>query len=244
MLRDSELTVPISLDVPGGGFNGKMVLFPEGEGINAKLTAKIDKFNYSTLATRIKPESDMSGLLYLDIDLDSQTKYLDKLLKNASGRLDFAVVPHEFESGIIDLWAVGLLHAVLPKLGNTEASVINCVLARFDMQDGVMEEDILILDTTILRASGDATVDFNSEQIELMLIPESKNPQMFRLEAPVEVVGSFSDVKFGLEGGIIGSVMRMAVTTVTTPFKRMFGREIPADGSDLCTDPMAREPRE
>jgi len=240
-LMDSTLNVdPISLNLPGGEFDARLTLSPEDDVINAQLAAKADNFNYGILARRVDPESDMSGLVFLDIEIDSKTRYLDRLLQKSNGHLDFAVIPYEFESGIIDLWAVGLVSAILPRIG-ADVSVVNCLIARFDIEDGIMEEDELILDTSKLRASGKATIDFHSKELFVQLVPESKNPQMFRVEAPVVVEGSFSDIGFGLEGGVFGTALRMVTTTVTTPFKKLFGKTIPRDGSDLCAEPMQRD---
>ena len=161
------------------------------------------------------------------------------MLQKANGHLDFAVIPYEFEAGIIDLWAVGLVSAILPRIG-ADVSVVNCLIARLDMEDGIMEEDSLILDTSKLRATGKATINFHTEELFVRLDPEAKQPQMFRIEAPIEVEGSFANIGFGLGDGVFGTALRMVTTTATTPFKRLFGKKIPADGSDLCTDPMQR----
>jgi hypothetical protein len=186
-LRDSNLTInPVSLRVPGGDFDAQLSLSPDDDGVRAHLAAKVEKFNYGILARRVDPETDMSGLVFLDIELDSKTRYLDRLLQRADGYLDFAVIPHEFESGIIDLWAVGLVSAILPRIG-ADVSVVNCLIARLDMEDGIMEEDALILDTSKLRATGKATIDFHTEELFVRLEPEAKKPQMFRIEAPIEV---------------------------------------------------------
>ena len=86
-------------------------------------------------------------------------------------------------------------------------------------------------------------IDFQSQALEIKLVPQAKNPQIFRLEAPVKVEGEFANVGFNLKGGFLGSAARMVVTTIATPFKKMFGDDIPEDGSDLCADPMTRDPR-
>ena len=231
---------PVSLDAPGGAFNATLLVLPDGEAVKAHVTADIETFDYGILARRIDPETTMSGLVYLDVDLQSQTRYLDNLLKNANGHFDLAVVPEDFESGIIDLWAVGLLSAILPKL-DSDVSLVNCLVARFDMEEGIMNDDLIILDTSKLRAEGKGSINFRDESIDLRLTPEAKKPQFFRVEAPIEIEGKFSDLGIGLTGGLVGTSIRMAVTTVTTPLKRIFGEKIPEDGSDLCTNPMQRE---
>ena len=216
-------------------------MFPgEGEDINMELAANIDEFDYGVLARRVKPETKMAGLVYLALDIKSQAKYADRLMAKANGYVDFVVLPEFFEAGIIDLWASSLLVAVLPKMGSNP-SLVNCVIARFNIEDGLMTEEQLLLDTSKLRAEGEGEIDFKEEYIEYTLKPKAKKAGFFQVQAPVNIEGSFAEMQFGLDGGLIGTALRMVATTYTVPIRMITGKKIPRDGSDVC---VPLEPRE
>ena len=240
-LKDSHLAFdPVRVDLPGGGFGLKMYLHPDGDDILARLVSRIENFDYGVLARRADPETKMTGHIYLDVDIESRTKYLDRIMAGANGHFDFTLLPEFFEAGIIDLWAASLLVAMLPRFGSSP-SLLNCLVARFDIEEGIMEEDLLILDTSKLRAEGKGEINFAEETIEYRLTPQAKKVGLFQVQAPIEIAGSFSDMEFGLDGGLIGTAFRMVATTVTVPVRMITGKEIPRDGSDVCLPPEPRE---
>jgi uncharacterized protein involved in outer membrane biogenesis len=240
-LQDSHIDFnPIQLKLPGGKFDASVSLFPEDQMIRSEINARIDKFNYGILARRAKPETTMSGLIYLDVKLDSQAKYLDKMMANAYGHIDFLLLPEEFEAGIIDLWASNLVVAMLPKIG-TNVSLINCVIAKFNIEDGLMTEEDLYLDTSKLRAIGKGEINFKDETISYVLKPKAKNAGFFQAQAPIKIEGEFSDLGFSLDGGLIGTALRMAATTYTVPIRMLMGNNVPKDGSDICIPLVERK---
>jgi len=242
VLRDSRLEFnPVQLNLPGGQFNADMLIQPAGEMLDLHLAARIDQFDYGILARRRKPETEMSGVIDLDVSLDSQAQYLDELMANANGYIDFVLLPENFEAGIIDLWASSLLVAMLPKIG-ADVSLVNCVVAQFDIEDGLMKEESLYLDTSKLRAAGKGEINFKDQTISYVLKPKAKNAGFFQVQAPVKVDGSFADMGIGLKGGLLGTTLRMVATTYTVPIRVLMGKNVPRDGSDICI-PLAENQR-
>ncbi len=240
-LLDSNLEFdPIHISLPGGGFDARVRLFPEEDGINANVWASINDFDYGIMARRVDPDTKMSGRIFLNIDLQSQARYLDRFMANADGHINFIVLPEFFEAGIIDLWASSLLMAMLPKIGSSP-SLINCLIARFIIEDGLMKEDELYLDTSKLRAAGEGEINFKEETISYVLKPKAKNAGFFQVQAPLEIEGKFSEMEFGLQGGLVGTTLRMIATTYTVPIRMLMGNDVPADGSDICVPPPPRE---
>jgi uncharacterized protein involved in outer membrane biogenesis len=243
-LRDSKLDItPIKVKLPGGNFDASLTVLAKDKDLDVHLNAMIDQFDYGVLARHNNPETKMSGVIDLDIALESKAPTLDTLLANANGYIDFALLPEYFEAGIIDLWAASLLVAVLPRLGS-DVSLINCVIARFDIEDGLMKEKELYLDTSKLRAGGKGTINFKDQTISYLLKPKAKNPGLFQVQAPLKIDGSFANLQFGLDGGILGTALGMATTTLTVPIRILMGKNVPKDGSDICIPLAAREVKE
>ncbi|MGA1285871.1 MAG: AsmA family protein [Rubrivivax sp.] len=235
---------PAEVAVPGGGARVELDYepLPGDEAVRVQTRLRVDRFDYGVLARRIQPDSDLAGQFSLHLDLAS-TAPLEALMQRGSGRLDMAVWPINLKSGVFDLWAVNVFVALLPTLDDASASRVNCAVARFDLQEGRLRQDRLLVDTTRLRATGTAQVDFRDETLAVRLEPRAKRPQFFSVPVPVEVSGRLSDFKVGVSprsaasavAGFFGSV-------VTTPIRLLSERPLPADGADVCQQAMRGAP--
>ncbi len=235
-LEDGRLRVdPLDIDLPGGEFLLQADYAYSGSDVSARIRALTERLDYGILARRIDPETDMGGSLTLDLDIEGRAPSGEDLLAHASGRLDFMAFPENIEADVIDLWATGLLRALLPRLDSGPRSVVNCVVARFDLLDGVMTERALLLDTTGMVVRGAASVDFEERQLEAVFGPESKKPALFSLQTPVAVRGSFQDPRIGVAPeDVLRTFVRFATSVVVVPIQRIFGGSLPADGVATC----------
>jgi uncharacterized protein involved in outer membrane biogenesis len=241
-LKDARLAVePLRVEVPGGKLQLELdyTLSPTSAEINLK--TDIEEFNIATLVRRAKPESDMGGLFTLDIDLHSTAPDPQSIMKHANGKIDFALAPKNFSSGVIDLWAVNLLSAIMDKSTEKDKSVINCVVVRFGIKNGVMEEKAIYLDTTNMRIAGKVDIDFVEETIDIKMAPKAKNPEFFNVAIPIKLKGSFED--FGIKIGIFrmaGQIVSFVTSPIHVPVRRVFTEGEPADGVEACKIAWAR----
>jgi uncharacterized protein involved in outer membrane biogenesis len=234
-LKDGRFSVdPAQLTVPGGSFTLAATLKPDHQAPEASVRAVMDKFDFGVLVRRANPKADMGGTINLDVDLKSSANSFDKLMANGNGYFDFSGRLENLEAGIIDLWAVNVIAAVASGKDN-KPSEINCVLGRWTMKEGQLTPDIILIDTTKIRICGKGQVDFKKETIDLKMAPTPKRPEFFSLATPVEVRGNFTDFGVGVQaGGLIGTSIRFIASPVTVPLRRLFTKDLPADGADVC----------
>ncbi|NIW32879.1 MAG: hypothetical protein GWN07_36665, partial [Actinobacteria bacterium] len=100
------------------------------------------------------------------------------LLREGRGRLDLAILPADFDASVFDLWAVNLLAAIARKLDDEHDSGVNCILARFSVEDGVLTDDLVFMDTTRVVVAGSARVDFEQETLDIRAKPKAKRAQL------------------------------------------------------------------
>jgi uncharacterized protein involved in outer membrane biogenesis len=232
---------PLLLKIPGGSVKIAFAFEPTAADVALEASTKIEQLDYGVLARRIKPESKMGGWLSLDVDLKSRANSIDTIMQNAHGYIDFAVVPEDFEADLFELWAVNLLAAALPKLDSEETSKVNCAVFRFDIKDGKMKEDAIFADTTKMQVGGKAKVDFKTKEVYLAMAPKAKKAEFFSLATPIQVKGTFTDYKIGVQpGGLIGTTIRFITSPVFVPIQRVFTERAPADGKAACSAAMYR----
>jgi hypothetical protein len=180
----------------------------------------------------------MGGLINLDVDLKSSAGSFDKLMANANGYVDFSGRLENLKAGIIDLWAVNLIAAIIFN-DNENQSKINCVVGRWTMKNGLLKPNVFLIDTSKIRICGKGQVDFKKEHIDLKMVPTPKKADYLSLATPIEVNGKFADFGAGIQvGGLIGTSVNLITSPVTKTLQKLFGKELPADGKDVCAMPI------
>jgi uncharacterized protein involved in outer membrane biogenesis len=232
---------PLQLNVPGGSVKLAFAFEPTDTDAALEASAKIEQFDYGILARRVKPESDMGGWLSLDIDLKSRAQSMETIMQHANGYIDFAIVPQDFEAGLFELWAVNLLAAALPQVDSEKTSVVNCAVFQFDIKDGEMKENAIFADTTKMQVGGKAKVNFKTREVYLAMAPKAKKAEFFSLATPIQVKGTFTNYKIGVQpGGLLGTAFRFITSPLFVPIQRTFTARAPADGKAACSAAMHR----
>lgn len=235
-LKDSLLALkPLRVDVPGGGVQIEFDYLPTEEDITVNVNAIIEDFDIGVLVRRAKPEADMGGMLYMDAAFRSTAPDFSSVMEHAEGNFDFGLVPKNFSAGIIDLWAVNLISSIMTEVSEEEQSEINCLVVRFGMAEGLMQEKAIYMDTSNMHISGKADIDFNTREFEILMVPKAKKPEFFSLAVPIKVHGAFNDFSFGIG---ITKLTRAVVSFITSPIhvpiRTVFADKIPEDGQEAC----------
>lgn len=227
---------PLKVKVPGGDAELQLELFPTTRYVEVGLLAKLDRFDYGILARRIDEKSEAAGKLSLDVDLTAKVEDKRYLLAHGTGHFDFAVWPANMNAEVFDLWAVNLLNAVVSETDKEEQSRVNCAIAGFRLNDGLMKQKVLFVDTSRMQIQGTADVDFKKKEIELYVEPKAKRPEFFSLATPVRISGQFEDFGIGVNPlHVAGSAIKFVTSPVVVPFHRLFTRDAPADGISACS---------
>lgn len=237
-LKNSRLAVePLLLNIPGGAVRIDFSFLPKNNMATIDLKANIKKFDIGVIARRAKPGTDMGGHLYLNAALHSVTPDIRNMMKHAKGHFDFGVIPKNFSAGIIDLWAVNLLSAIIHKETEEDKSQVNCFIMRFGMLDGLMQDKVVYMDTSKMVVAGEAEVNFQTETINMHMAPKAKKPEFFSLAMPIQIDGTFKD--FGLDLNMVdifGTVISFITSPVIVPIERIFVDTLPSDGKDACVE--------
>jgi len=235
-LNDGRLAVePLRVNIPGGDIHVVTDYTPSPTGVDFNIKANIEDFDIGVMARRAKPGTNMGGNLKLEGILHSQAPDPASLMQHANGNLDFALVPQNFSAGIVDLWAVNLLSAIMDKSTEKDESEINCVIVRFGMQDGLMKEKAIYLDTSNMRIAGTSEIDFNTRRLAVRLAPKAKKPEFFSMAVPIQVKGKFDDFGFSVGGlRLAGQLVSFVTSPIHVPIRRIFTNDAPADGVEAC----------
>ncbi len=223
--------------IPGGVIRAGFSLEPGEQTLAAKINIEAKEFDFGILARRADPESKFKGRLFLDVNLEGESDSLENMMKAAKGRIGMAVWPEEFEAGLFDLWAVGLLSAAAGHYG--DPSLVNCLVTRFSIEDGIMEQEAILIDTSQIRVIGDGVVNFHDKTFDFYLVPKSKKAALISAAVPVEMKGTFEDFDLGVKSGdLTKSVFSNAMNVVFLGIPLIFHETLEVDGSEACHEAM------
>ncbi|MCD9554982.1 AsmA family protein [Photobacterium carnosum] len=235
-LHNGLLTLkPLHVQLPGGDININGSVAAKGDKFAIKLNGLVKNFDYGIIARRIDPKTDMHGKISAKFDLNSLANTPESLMNNANGFIGFAAWPKAYQANVIDLWAVSLADAVLPTFTTKDNSVLNCVAGGFNVHNGNIKQRDLLLDTSRIQVHGAFDASYKKRDFNLYLSPRSKRAQIFSLQTPVEVHGTFE--KFNLEiplSAIFATSVRFTTSPIIAPLQWLFEKPIAANGSAEC----------
>lgn len=226
---------PVIVNTPGGSASFHLNYEPGEKDVALDLRAEAKRFDYGILARRFDPKSEMRGTFSLDVNVSARAQYLSELLRYGKGYIDFAVWPENMKSGLLDVWAVNVLMALLPAIDSSDESKVNCAIGRFVLKDGKLSDKNILIDTSRMRVTGKGSVDFATEDILLNARPRAKTPQFLSLAIPIELSGNFNEFHVGVSTlDVLGTIGQFVTSVIWVPLQMLFGKDIPSDGHDVC----------
>ena len=232
---------PLHLQLPQASILVKASLKPGREASEASLQVQIKNFDFGVLSRLSDPASKVGGTLNVDLDVSSYASNTN-IMGGANGYFDISAQPTGLNSGIVDLWAVNLLSSVVTSaIKDQDASTVNCVVSRFKLENGVMTAQQLAVDTSRIRICGEGQLSFADRDFKLVAVPKAKRAEFFGLATPLKIKGEFEDFRVSMKGGALtlgSTAVKFVISPVTTPFKRLFQKDLPEDGTDICGLPI------
>jgi len=235
---------PLKITLPGGNIDAEYFRkYVEG-GVTAGLKIHIERLEYGGLLRLFDAESTANGLVYLDTSMSASAADLPQLSSAVKGNLDLLVIPEDISAGFLDLWASNLIFALLPAIsGSGKGKKMNCLVARFEVEDGLMESKNILLDSTEVLVHGRGSIDLGQRQLDLLFAPQAKLEKFLSISTPIQVSGPFDDFNVRIAGGgFVLTLFRWYMSLIYVPYKWLTGERFPPDGTATCYKAMDWDP--
>jgi len=234
---------PMLIELPGGKIEFYDEIVKQGANLASEVNLEVRNFAYGGLVKHADPKTDLTGKISLRIALSSAAPRMSQLLANAEGIIQVGIWPKDLKEKAYSLWAANLIFGLLRSMTQRYDSKVNCAIGDFVIKKGMLTQRKLIIDTTKVRVSGEAKVNFKKRTVSVDLEPRAKTPQFFSLETPITIQGTFADFSAGVApSGLVGSVIKFAASPIFAPLRRLFGDTLPEAGKDVCMTPETWPP--
>lgn len=136
----------------------------------------------------------IEGKADINFDLKSMGASGDALLRNLSGQFSLIGGEGELAGNAVNLWAADLLTSFLQG-ENNQTTKLNCIVADFDVRQGVAYARTLLMDTEKVTVTGKGAIYLAEGRVDLFLEPKPKNPSLISMATPVTVKGAFDRIQ-------------------------------------------------
>ena len=195
LLENGRLQVrPMKLVAEGGPTELDLVIDArDTPAISMKLTADDQKLGH--WLAQVQDQVPVDGFVNYHIVLDASGESPHELAAGLNGHVALAVENARVPAQYVAILAGDVFGWVLDKRDREKRYTnLNCMLAKFDINDGIATSGLLVADGRRLALEGTLTLDLGKETIDAVFLPKQKK-KLFSSIAPVRLSGDMRDPK-------------------------------------------------
>lgn len=152
--------------------------------------------NYGKLLAALDVADKVRGTLDLHLDVTGQGDDLRSVLASAHGTMAIVGDKGRVPRALLELWGGSVLQLLNPiSWAEGDTVKINCQVGRFTIDNGIVNSDVLLLDTSRITVAGDLITDLSTEQLDGLFQSRPKRGSLFRIGAPIRIGGTWSNPK-------------------------------------------------
>ncbi|MGX4643547.1 AsmA family protein [Massilia sp. SYSU DXS3249] len=207
IMKDGVITLaPLDFGVAGGTLRSTIRLDGSGaKGNTIAATAKVTarKIEIKQLFPTIEKMQATVGTINGDAQLSATGTSVASLLGSSDGEVKALVNQGTISKMLLEMAGLNVGNIIVTKLFGDRPVQLNCLAADFNVNDGVMQSQVFVVDTqeAIIRVNG--TVNLANEQMDLTIKPDTKALRLFTLRAPLYVRGPFSKPDVSVDKGVL-----------------------------------------
>ena len=159
----------------------------------------------------------IEGTLEARAKLHGTGASIHKAASNASGTFTAIVPRGTVRQKFAELLGIDIDRAFL--FSGDKDTTLRCVLADFQVKNGVMQGRNILFDSDVVKATGSGTIDLKDETVNIQLNGAPKKFTLVRLRAPITISGSWRNPSVGVKpaGAIAQGGIAIALGALVTP---------------------------
>ncbi|HVY84168.1 MAG TPA: AsmA family protein [Caulobacterales bacterium] len=144
----------------------------------------------------------ISGSLAARIRLQGSGASVREAAANANGAASVVIPSGEVREAFAELTGINVTRGLGLLLTKDQSQVgIRCGIADFQVRNGVMNANSIVVDTDTMLITGSGSVSLRDETMHLHIKGDPKEPRLIRVAAPIAIRGRLRSPSIGLEGG-------------------------------------------
>ena len=232
-LKDGVLQLdPLNVGVAGGTFTGRLRIDAGTNPAVAEVHLNARSVELAKLFPTAKLTKASFGTIHGDIDLKGRGNTVAQMLGSSSGAVAMLMGRGQISNLLMEIAGLDGGEIIKFFVGGDQNVELRCGAAAFDVKNGLMSSQAIVLDTSDTVIYGSGAVSLRDEAMDLTLLPYPKDMSILSLRSPLKVGGTFAAPKAGpdkaalvgraglaLALGAVNPLLALAATVETGPGK-------------------------
>jgi uncharacterized protein involved in outer membrane biogenesis len=193
-LKDGMLNVkPFGLGLSGGTLAGELGLNAKSKALTVKLDGKNVGMSDYLKAEKITDVVSRGARTDLTVDITSQGGSMHALMAGLNGKAIIKMGEGELRDQYLDFLGADMV-GLLGRLGQATAKTkLECVVTALEIKNGVATPKPLFVETGRITIAGEGAINLGTEQLDLKIVPSSREAALASLAVPIKVGGTLSN---------------------------------------------------
>jgi AsmA protein len=202
VLTDRQLTLdPLAFGLAGGELKLRVVLNGRADPLHGQAQGRLRGLKLSRLLPTVDLSKTSIGELNGEVDLSGHGPSVGRMLATSEGRFSLVAQKGEISRLLMERIGLHLLEILRLNLTGDETVALNCAVADFRVNRGVMKAQALVLDTAVNTLVGSGDIDLAQEKFDLTIVPRTKVTSLVALRSPIHVTGPLGKPVIALDTG-------------------------------------------
>lgn len=202
VMKDSVLTLePLNFGAAGGNLTGQITLDGQKDPIHAQVKIQVRKLHLRKLFPTLIINKTSIGHINGDFELTGDGNSVARILATSNGKVALVIAGGEISKLMMESVGLHLWEMLQLKIAGDQVIDIHCGIADFNVKNGVMTTEALLLDTTVTTINASGSIDLTDEKLDLTLKPQTKKTSLVALRTPIYIRGRFSKPQVSLDAG-------------------------------------------
>jgi uncharacterized protein involved in outer membrane biogenesis len=224
--RSRLRVAPVQLAYLGGHIKGQIQADLAPSPPTVALDAEVRRLGLGQMFSRLGKAPAVVGPLDLDLSVNAKGTGLRALLASLTGQVSGSIRDGSLANRTINLAGQNIIEWMFTRTTDGSAP-LECLVARFDFDDGIGTARQLVFETDKVQAIGGGTLDLRVDTMRLVFTPRPKQNRLIGKVGPVDVSGPFSAPEVELAEG--AAAAKVVEDTIELPL-HLLGSILGADG--------------
>lgn len=197
IIKEGHLILsPLDFSVAGGNIRSRIEFDTKIQPIKSKIEIEIHHVKLGEILRPFKIADKSAGLIGGQGIFWFKGNSVAEMLASADGGLLMLMTGGRLDGLLVELAGLDIGEAIVALFDKDDNTEINCAFVDLPTSGGIINMKTFVVDTKDTVFFGSGSIDFNSEQLDLVIDPKPKDLSLFSARAPLHIKGSLKDPTF------------------------------------------------
>jgi uncharacterized protein involved in outer membrane biogenesis len=196
--KDGRLELkPLNARFAGGVADMALTLDARRSPADVAIDLDVSQVDYGRMLRELEVSDGVDGTVDVRADLTGRGDSPHAIAASLDGGLEVVGGEGRIDNALLDATGAGLGDLLAVWREQDDDMNLNCAVARFGAENGVLNSRAILADTESVSFGGTGDIDLGQEELSLRITPEAKQTSLMSLAVPVRLSGPLLDPSIG-----------------------------------------------